>query len=219
MFCPHCGKGNEQGATYCNACGRRLPDLGSEAPPPSERPPLRRRVARLIGTGRRERLASAATVVAIAIAIAALVALGTDALSGGDDAEAEYVERADRVCAERKQALALLAEEASGSPQGSAPTVYAAAAAEVVAGWRSRLAAPGPPAELRAAAGELDEALAAVEAELRGAAAGGGGGREQLRRLGERLAAPSARAERGIEALGLEACAETPFALGGAPGG
>jgi hypothetical protein len=217
VFCPQCGKRNEEGASYCNACGRRLPELGSNGPQPGERPTLRQLAGRLIGGTTRERRITAATVAALAIA--ALFALGANELLGGDDAQDAYQEEADRVCVERKQALALLSEEVRGSTNELTLARYGNAGAEVVAGWRSQLASSDAPAGLQGPEVELDRALAKVEHELRAAASRARDGGEALRRLGDRLASPASRSERAIEALGLDGCADVPPALGGAAGG
>jgi hypothetical protein len=217
VFCPQCGKRNEEGASYCSACGRRLPEPDFNGPRPVERSPLRQLAGRLIGRSARERRITAATVVALAIA--ALVALGANELFGGDDAQDAYQEEADRVCVERKQALALLSEEVLGSRKELTLARYGNAGAEVVAGWRSQLGSRDAPAGLQEPEVDLDRALAKVEDELRAVASRPREGGEALRRLGDRLTTPVSRAERAIEALGLDGCADVPLALGAAAGG
>ncbi|MGH2991522.1 MAG: zinc-ribbon domain-containing protein [Solirubrobacterales bacterium] len=215
MFCPRCGKRNEEGATYCSSCGSRLPEPDHRAPPGRERRSLRERAARLVGRSRRERLISAVTGVAIVIAIVATLVLTTDGLPGSDDAEDAYLEQADRICVERTRALAMLSEELSGSRRDpGAVAVYGAAGAEVVAGWRSQLEALDAPPDLDGAAEQFDQRIQALEAELTTVAERGRStGSRAAPPLSEALAKAGARTERGIQALVLEQCARAPLAI------
>jgi hypothetical protein len=162
----------------------------------------------MLGRTRRERLITAGTVIALGLAIVAVIAL----TSNGD--EDEYIEQADGVCVESKQALATVAERVSESGRQSAEALalYRGAVAEIAADWRSRLAALDPPPDRQEAAADLEEALAGVEAEAAPAGLaepGGASGGPQAR-----LPAAGGRAEQAIEALGLEACAEGGLGIG-----
>jgi zinc-ribbon domain len=209
VFCPRCGKPNEEGARYCSACGEALPELGEEAGEASEPPSLGQRAGRLIGRSRRERLITAAITIALGIAVVAVIFLVTD---GDQD---EYVARADLICVESKQALAIVEDRVSEARGESAAALalYGGATAEVVADWRSRLARLDPPSDRQEAASQLDEALAKVDDEASQAARQAQAG-EDLKRLRARLAAAGARAEQAIEALGLDACAEGGLGIG-----
>ena len=211
MFCPRCGKPNEEGARYCSACGETLPELGDEAAEASERPSLRQRMGRLIGRSRRERLISAGIAIALLVAIAAVIAIST----GGSEDTDTYVEKADRICIKSKQALVVVGNRVSESrrdPTG-AIALYAGAAAEIAADWRSRLAGLDPPPDSKEASARLDEALAkfkheADEVVLRAQVG------QNPRRLKARLAAAGSRAQEASDALGLEDCAEGDLAIG-----
>jgi hypothetical protein len=217
VFCPHCGKRNEEGARYCNACGGALPELGAEADQPAEadrssrRRALSARVRKLVGQGRRERLITAATIVALAVAAVAVISLATDGLLGGD--EDEYSRQADRVCVEQKQALALLVEEGSTAPGLREQALRWTAAAQVVTDWRRRLGSIEPSPPDAEAVAELDVALGELEVAARAAGASAGdSGVDTARGVSQAIA----RLESAIDALGLEACAEVPLAAGDA---
>jgi hypothetical protein len=162
----------------------------------------------MVGRTRRERLITAATVIALGIGIVAVIALTSD----GD--EDEYLEQADGICVESKQALAKVAERISESGRQSteALALYRGAVAEIAADWRSRLAALDPPTDRRGAAADLEEALAGVEAEATQAGLAEPGGASRSPEA--RLTAAGARAEQAIAALGLEACAEGGLGIG-----
>lgn len=211
MFCPRCGKPNEEGARYCSACGEELPELGEEAAEASRRPSLRERMGRLIGRSRRERLISAGIAIALVIAIAAVIAIST---GGSEDTDA-YVEKADRMCIESKQALAVVGNRVSESQrdQKGALALYAGAAAEIAADWRSRLAGLDPPPDSKEASARLDEALAkftdeADEVVIRTEAG------QDPRRLRTQLAAAGSHTQEATDALGLDGCAEAGLAIG-----
>ncbi len=161
VFCPHCGARNEQSWRYCSECGRDLP--AAEAADPAEGGRVDGRFDRLVGMSRRERLITAATGLALAVAIAAAAVL----LLGGDDEEDRYVERMDELCIESKQALGVLAEELPSAGGAAAGSVYGAAAAELVVGWRSEAEVLETPAELQPAAAELGRALGELEFAMR----------------------------------------------------
>jgi hypothetical protein len=112
---------------------------------------------------RRERLVTAATGLALAIAIGAAAVL----LLGGDDEEDRYVERMDELCIESKQALGVLAEEVASAEGARSGDVYGTAAAEIVVGWRSEGEMLATPAQLQPAANELGVALGDLELAMR----------------------------------------------------
>jgi hypothetical protein len=203
VFCPRCGKPNEEGASYCSSCGARLPEGGAETAEERERRSLRRRAGRLVGGTRRERMITAVTVLALVIAIVALVALTT-----GDDQD-EYTEQANAICVESKQALDAVADRIANSKVqlAAAISLNGKATAEIVADWRRRLASLDPAPDRQEAAAKLDQSLGQVEAEARKVAGQARAGGDPSRLEGH-LAAAGARAEQAIEELDLEACAE-----------
>jgi zinc-ribbon domain len=211
MFCPRCGKPNEEGARYCSACGEELPELGEEAAEASGRPSLRERMGRLIGRSRRERLISAGIAIALVIAIAAVIAIST---GGSEDTDA-YVEKADRMCIESKQALAVVGNRVSESQRDEkgALALYAGAAAEIAADWRSRLAGLDPPPDSKEASARLDEALAKFKDEADEVVIRTEAGQDP-RRLRTQLAAAGSHTQEATDALGLDGCAEAGLAIG-----
>ena len=208
VFCPRCGKPNEEGASYCGSCGARLPEDGPETAEEREHRSLRRRAGRLLGRTRRERVITAVTVLALVIAIVAVVALTT-----GDDQD-EYTERADAICMESKQALAAVADRIakSESQTAAAVSLNGNATAEIVAVWRRRLASLDPPPDRRKAATQLDQALTVVERAAK--EAGALPAPADAERLLVQLVAAGARADQAVAALGLEACAEGRLGIG-----
>jgi zinc-ribbon domain len=211
MFCPRCGKPNEEGARYCSACGEELPELGEEAAEASRRPSLRERMGRLIGRSRRERLISAGIAIALVIAIAAVIAIS---IGKSEDTDA-YVEKADRMCIESKQALAVVGNRVSESQrdQKGALALYAGAAAEIAADWRSRLAGLDPPPDSKEASARLDEALAKFKDEADEVVIRTEAGQDP-RRLRTQLAAAGSSTQEATDALGLDGCAEAGLAIG-----
>jgi hypothetical protein len=165
-------------------------------------------LSRLVGRTPRERLITALTTGAIAVAaVAAIVLLGGD----GD----EYLEQADAICLESKQALAEVGRQAPdsrGGP-GTALRLRTVAAAEIVAEWRSRLAALDPPSDREQAAAQLDQALAELELHAREAAVARAGGGSAAG--GSRLSTVGARTDAAIKELDLEECSDAPLDLPG----
>jgi zinc-ribbon domain len=215
MFCPRCGKPNEEGARYCSACGEELPELGEEAAEATRRPSLRARMGRLIGRNRRERQISAGIAIALVVAIVAVIAISTGGSEDTDGAQSAYVEQADRICIESKQALAIVGNRVSESrrdPKG-ALALYAGAVAEIAADWRSRLAGLDPPPDSKEASARLDEALAKLKDEADEVVVRAQAG-QNPRRLRTQLAAAGSRTQQATDALGLEDCAEGELAIG-----
>jgi hypothetical protein len=203
VLCPRCGTPNEPGDRYCSSCGATL--KGSTEP---EQPvSARERIQRLVGTTRRARLVTAATVVAILVAIAAFIAI--------DPAEDEiprdaYTVAADRLCLESKRSIVTI--ERSLTPQGT--EMVARELVPVVAAWRSQLNELNPPADRKDLARELEAALLQAEVQIAGLArvAEGGSQRQIVAKAGEADAA-STEVEEAVAALGLAECAEAAIGL------
>ena len=98
MYCPRCGTPNEPADRFCSACGAALKDTSS----PGEKRSLRQGLALLAGDTRKARVISAATVGAIAVAIAAFIALKPSADGIPRDA---YTIEAERICLNAKQRI------------------------------------------------------------------------------------------------------------------
>jgi hypothetical protein len=146
---------------------------------------------------RRERLVTTATGLALAIAIAAAAVLLL-----ADDEEDRYVERINVICIERKQALGVLAEELSPARGAAETSVYGAAAAELIVGWRTDIEMLDTPAHLQPAANELGVALGELEFAMRSLAGPPG---EVERSIGQLDAA--------VEGLELAGCAGAEITL------
>jgi hypothetical protein len=151
---------------------------------------------------RRERLVTTATGLALAIAIAAAAVL----LLGADDEEDRYVERMNVLCIERKQALGVLAEELSPARGAAETSVYGAAAAELIVGWRTDIEMLDTPAQLQPAANELGVALGELEFAMRSLAGPPG---EVERSIGDSIG----QLDAAIEGLELAGCAGAEITL------
>lgn len=195
MFCPRCGVENEKGSRYCSSCGASLKKGRRK-----ERRSIKDRLAALVGGSRRERLLTLGTIIAIAIAVIAFVALDFD---DSDLPDPEQSQAADSACVEAKQGVA---EAATRSQASGSINTYGIGLVIASLNFREALRAQG---FAGAEAAELDAALrdAAIEAGV-------------LARLGREDAAPGeigaqaqrtnaafARVDAGIEELGLRRCA------------
>jgi hypothetical protein len=174
--------------------------------------PLRARMARLLGTTRKARVATAAIVAAIAIAIAAFVALPAD-----EDNEIPYdayTRAADSTCVQsKKQIIAVQPGALKGNLHGF--TSYAGALVVIAGNWRSSLddtpVPPGRGAQVRT----LDAALQEVEVEAGGLArVAREGDQEAIVPRAHRVDAASARVEKAIEGLGLTNCSHLAVGMG-----
>ncbi|HEX5713707.1 MAG TPA: zinc-ribbon domain-containing protein, partial [Solirubrobacterales bacterium] len=91
MHCPRCGTPNEPGDRYCSSCGAALEQAGES----KQRTGGRDRLDRLIGTTRRARIITAATAIALIVAIVAFIALEPEDDSIPRDS---YTVAADQLC-------------------------------------------------------------------------------------------------------------------------
>jgi hypothetical protein len=156
-----------------------------------------------MGSDRRSRLISGATVAAIVIAIAAFIAI-----SPSDDSipRDRYTLAAEKTCLQSKQHIAEAANEGGGT--------YARQLVPIIVRWREELAELRVPPDRADKEQELDNALREVEIEV-----------AQLARLVEegdrrRMAVTAGRAdiatgevEQAIDNLGLSECGEATIAF------
>lgn len=203
MNCPRCGTPNEPGDRYCSSCGATL--KGSDQP--REQASLRQRLEGLVGTTRKARLITGATVLALLIAIAAFIAL--------DPAEDEiprdsYTVAADRLCLDSKRSI--VAIERSFAPQG--PDAVARELVPVVAAWRSQLNELKVPADRSDLARQLEAALLQAEVQIAGLArVAQSEDRRQIVAKARAADAASTEVEEAVAALGLSECAEAAIGL------
>ena len=200
MHCPRCGTQNREGDRYCVGCGAELPGTGSE---PRRKRSLRGRVAALIGTTRRARQLTAATAVALVIAVVAFIALKPSDDGAPND---PYTLAADATCVVAKRHIGT-AQRRFFQPgqQGQ----YAGAIVRIVAEWRAALAGLSPAADQRDDAAALDAALREVEIEAAALARieRQATNRRAVLSRARRVDAATGKAEAEIESMGLQRCA------------
>ncbi|HMI80981.1 MAG TPA: zinc-ribbon domain-containing protein [Solirubrobacterales bacterium] len=196
MHCPRCGTPNEPGDRFCSSCGTAL----AKAEPKPKRS-WRQRLGDLVGTDRRTRLITGATVAALAIAVGAFIALSDDEETIPRDA---YTIAADQMCIAAKRQI--VAVERAGL-QGKAPDSSARDLLPVVAEWRSDFDALKVPSDRLEEARALDAALQEVEARI-GALArvATEGNRTALLARAKEAEEASAGVEEAVSDLGLSHC-------------
>lgn len=210
MRCPRCGTPNEPGDRYCGSCGAQL----SGDPKPQEEVPARERLRRLIGTTPRARWITAATALAIVVAIVAFVALKPSEDSIPRDA---YTVKADRICLDSKRSIASVERSFAQEGRGSVAEV-ARELVPIVAAWRHEMDGLTVPSDRTELAGELEGALLEAEVQIGGLArAASGGAKGETLAKAKDAEAASAAVEEAVEALGLSHCAEVAIGLASNP--
>jgi predicted nucleic acid-binding Zn ribbon protein len=202
VYCPRCGTPNEDGDRYCSACGATLEKAAAE---PKEQLSTRERLARILGTTRKARLITAATALALLVAVIAFFAL--------DTAEEEAIPRdgytlaAERICLDAKQEIVAAERQATA---GS----LASSLVPVVASWRAQFEALAVPADRGEQAQGLEAALLEAETELGGLArASRAGTKAEVLASAKEADAASARVEEAVAELGLGECAAATIGL------
>jgi ribosomal protein L18E len=203
VHCPRCGTPNEPGDRYCSSCGATL----KASTDPGEPVSPRERLGRLVGTTRKARLITAATVFAVLVAVAAFIALEPAEDEIPRDA---YTVAGDRLCLDSKRSIVVI--ERSFAAQG--PGAVARELVPVIAAWRSQLNELNAPADRKDLARELEAALLQAEIQIAGLAriAKGGETRQIVAKAREADAA-SSEVEEAVAALGLSECAEAAIGL------
>jgi uncharacterized Zn finger protein (UPF0148 family) len=199
VHCPRCGTPNEPGDRFCTSCGTALTKAE-----PTPRRSWRQRLGGLVGTDRRTRLITGATIAALAIAVIAFVALSDD------DEESiprdPYTIAADRMCIAAKRQI--VAVERAGL-QRQAPDTSGGARnlLPVVAEWRSEFDALDVPSDRLEQARALDAALREVEARISALArVAAEDDRAELLARAKEAEAASAGVEEAVSDLGLSHC-------------
>jgi zinc-ribbon domain len=152
MHCPNCGAENDASHRFCVNCGSEL--SAKKDPAASPRSP-KDRLAQLVGTTPRARLITAATGVAILVAVVAFLSLDSD-----DDAtgSSPYLQRLDRACVTEKERIIALEQQtlSGGTPDLQA---FASVLVSSLAEWRQNLRLEPPPPSAAAAVDSLEAAL------------------------------------------------------------
>jgi zinc-ribbon domain len=201
VYCPRCGAQNEPHDRYCSACGAGLRgDRGSE----QSRSP-RERLAALIGTTRKARLLTAATALAIVVAIAAFIALDPD----DDEIPRDgYTVAADQICLDSKRGIVAARLVFQRQPGAIDPGAFARTLVPVVGRWRAQLNELTVPLDRVVEAQALETAL--LEAEVRIAKLAriaARGGQEETLASARRADEASSAVEEAASDLGLDECA------------
>jgi hypothetical protein len=144
MYCPHCGAENEEGNRFCVNCGSGLRSKGKSPAEDSKRGDgrLRDRLAEFLGTTPRARLITAATVIALVVAVVAFLSL-----DGGDATDEDpYLQGVDQACVAEKERIVALEREAL-SRQSTGLQEFASTLVAALAEWRVNLRGDPPPPE------------------------------------------------------------------------
>jgi zinc-ribbon domain len=207
MFCPRCGAENSDTNRFCVDCGTELNEKqGNEAGGNGPR----ERFKSLIGTTRQARLVTAAIAVALIIALAAFLSLGTDEEGTATSA---YLEGLDRICVAEKERISGLETEAL-SRQAARPQEFASVLVTALAEWRESMRQASPPAADREETQALESALlvtmvkAAKLSRLIREGVSAAAIDDQARAVDE----STGNLDRTIEGIGLPVCADLQVA-------
>jgi zinc-ribbon domain len=201
MYCPRCGAQNQADNRFCVSCGSELSSASPKTPVPR-----RERLRRLLGTTPKARMLSAATALALLVAIAAFVALKPS--EGDATPEDAFTRAADRLCVEEKGRVATLERQVLQRGAGNV-TAFASALVTVLTEWRFGVQdLPATTVDLEAA-GPLDSAL--LDVLIRAGAlarVARAGSQAEIAREAQRVDEASIEVDRQIEQLGLDRCSE-----------
>jgi hypothetical protein len=197
VFCPRCGTDNDPKNRFCVSCGSELKEPEAEEPSKG----IADRLRGLLGRSRKERLITGGIVLALAVAVIALLALGPNDDSQDSTASPE----ADAACVKAKQAVASAATEARGKGAAGFQT-YSARLIAAMLDFRGTVRSVLPPSD---AATQLNLALrdAAIAAGGLARLAREGAGQPEIGDQVARLDAATKRIDSASEAAGLSGCA------------
>ena len=195
MDCPRCGTPNEPGDRFCSSCGA---SLGEAASKPQRS--LRERIAGLFGKDRRTRLVSAATILAVIVAVIAFIALGED--DEKTIPRDAYTIAADQMCISAKRQIVAVENKGLASGPAAARQLL-----PVVSEWRSEFDALKVPSDRIEEAQALDAALKEVQLRIASLARGAtSGNRAQAVEQAKAADEASSEVEEAVAALGLSHC-------------
>lgn len=217
MLCPRCGAETEEGVRYCPSCGNELlrGDADSAAEKGEEGGGARAGLKRLIGEDRRTRLLTLGTVLAIAIAIVAFIALDP-----ADEEEASVPQDAltrelDAVCVQHKGEIARAQRQALGQGGPDAGAEYAESFVPIVGEWRTELGRAPTPGDRAELVDALKAALLEVQLEAGTfARALRESNRAELTTAAGDLEAATENVEGAIAALELRRCSRLTISQG-----
>jgi hypothetical protein len=203
MYCPNCGAENDSSNRFCVNCGSEL-SIKKETAATARSP--RERLVQLVGTTPRARLITAATAIAIVVAIVAFLSLDSD-----DDATGSnpYLQRLDQSCVTEKERIIALEQQtlSGGSPDLQA---FASVLVASLAEWRANLRREPPPPDSAAAVESLEVAL--VETLIRSGKLARSIREEAavdaISRQAEEVDEATTRVDQTIEDLDLSNCAD-----------
>lgn len=212
MDCPRCGTPNEPGDRFCSSCGSAL----GKAPPPRGRRSLREQLGRVVGTTPKARMASAATAVALIVAVAAFVALDPADDTSARDA---YTASADRICLQAKRGIIATERKAGEAPGAVDVAALAEGLLPIVGSWRTKFQQLNVPADRAEDARRLEDALLEAEIRIGGLArVASDGDQGKTVASAKQADAASTEVEEAVAALDLSQCAQARIGLTATPG-
>lgn len=201
MHCPRCGTPNEAGDRFCSACGTPL-----RRDDPSPRgASARERVGKLVGTTRRARWISAATAIAIVVAIASFIVLEPD----DDEIPRDtYTLAAEGICLDAKQQISVTGQRFRASADSESASAFARDLLPAVSGWRLQFANLEVPSDREEEVAQLAAALREVEVRIaRLARTAGASNPKRTAASAARADEASTAVEEAVASLGLDECA------------
>jgi hypothetical protein len=172
---------------------------------------MRERLQGLVGNDRRTRFLTAATAVAIVVAIVSFIALDPAEDTTAPD---RYTISADRICLEAKRGIVEVEQQAGEGPRGVDVSALANDLLPIVATWHSQLQRLNAPADRVADVDRLEAALLEAEVKIAGLARVASRGDQSKTVASAKLAdAASTEVEEAVANLGLPRCAEATIGI------
>lgn len=207
VYCPRCGTPNEPDDRFCSACGASLKKTSE----PKEQLSPRERLGRIVGTTRRARWITGATLAALVAAVVAFIALEPSEDGIPRDA---YTISADQLCLNAKSEIVSAERHFGRQAGGGTTSALAHELVPIVAAWRSDLGKLAVPADRAALARELEAALLEAEIQIAALARVAARGDERATLVSAKRAdAATSGVEAAAASLGLSRCAAETIGL------